>query len=117
MIPADRIVVVNPRVRNKKVFKEIVSNIAEPGLKGPIMVAKRQSPSEPRYGLVCGQSRLEAYRVLGQHETDLSAEFVRGVIRLLANGEHRLLATVESGHIPVSIAVEIIGLEIYPPGG
>ena len=29
-----------------------------------------------------------------------------GVLRLLQNGEHRLLRAVESGQIPVSIAVE-----------
>ena len=36
LIPVDRITVINPRVRNKKVFKEIISNIAELGLKKPI---------------------------------------------------------------------------------
>jgi ParB family chromosome partitioning protein len=34
-------------------------------------------------------------------------EYTRGVLRLLKNGEHRLLRAVESGHVPVSIAVEI----------
>lgn len=28
-IPLDRITVINPRVRNKRIFSEIVSNIAE----------------------------------------------------------------------------------------
>jgi ParB family transcriptional regulator, chromosome partitioning protein len=68
LIPVDRILVVNPRVRNKKTFKEIVSNIAELGLKRPITVAKRDSADAPRYDLVCGQGRLEAYRILGQQE-------------------------------------------------
>lgn len=159
LIPIDRIVVVNPRVRNKKIFKEIVSNIAELGLKRPVTVAKRDSADGPHYDLICGQGRLEAYRILGQQEipalvvdadgedcmvmslvenlarrqhraidllhdiqglkergysddqiaakTDLSVEYVRGVIRLLSKGEHRLLSAVESGQIPVSIAVEI----------
>lgn len=40
-------------------------------------------------------------------KTDLTADYVRGVIRLLRRGEHRLLVAVESGQIPVSVAVEI----------
>ena len=39
MIPLDRIEIVNPRVRNAKVFREIVDNIAKVGLKRPITVA------------------------------------------------------------------------------
>src|SRR5207302_5786595 len=42
-------------------------------------------------------------------KTGLSSEYVKGVIRLLDKGEHRLLRAVEAGHIPVSIAVEIAG--------
>jgi ParB family chromosome partitioning protein len=40
-------------------------------------------------------------------KTDLTVEYVRGVIRLLENGERRLLRAVESGAIPVSVAVKI----------
>jgi ParB family transcriptional regulator, chromosome partitioning protein len=40
-------------------------------------------------------------------KTGLSLEYVRGVTRLLEKGEHRLLRAVESGQIPVSMAVEI----------
>ncbi len=159
MIPIERINVINPRVRNKKIFKEIVSNIAELGLKRPITVTRRDGADGPRYDLVCGQGRLEAYQALGQGEipalvvdadtedclvmslvenlarrqhraidllhdieglkkrgynnstiaqkTDLTVEYVKGVLRLLHNGEHRLLRAVEAGQIPVSIAVEI----------
>jgi ParB family chromosome partitioning protein len=159
LIPVDQVDVVNPRLRNTRLFKEIVGNIAELGLKKPITVTKRQRADGPRYDLVCGQGRLEAYRLLGQQEipalvveadsddclvmslvencarrqhraidllhdieglkrrgyreseiaqkTDLSVEYVRGVIRLLEKGEHRLLRAVESGHLPVSVAVEI----------
>jgi ParB family chromosome partitioning protein len=159
MIPIDRITVGNPRVRNKKVFKEIIGNISDIGLKKPITVAERSGPDGPSYELVCGQGRLEAYQELGQSEipalvieantedclvmslvencarrqhraidllhdieglkrrryddaeiaakTGLSIEYVKGVIRLLENGEHRLLRGVESGHVPVSIAVQI----------
>jgi len=159
IVPVDLITVVNPRVRNKKVFREIVTNIAELGLKKPITVARRNHPDGPRYDLVCGQGRLEAYQALGQREipalvveadgedclvmslvenlarrqhraidllhdieglkrrgyrdteiagkTGLTIEYVKGVIRLLKTGELRLLRAVESGQMPVSVAVEI----------
>jgi len=158
-IPMNRITVVNPRVRNRKVFRDIVDNIAELGLKRPITVAARQSEDGLRYDLVCGQGRLEAFQELGQSEipaividassedclvmslvenlarrqhraldllrdikglkergysgpeiarkTQLSLKYVRGILRLLESGEHRLLRAVESGKLPVSVAVDI----------
>jgi ParB family chromosome partitioning protein len=163
MIPIERISVINPRLRNKKLFKEIKSNIAEIGLKRPIVVARRDGAESVRYDLVCGQGRLEVYQSLGQHEipalvvqastedcllmslvenlarrqhraidllhdiegmkkrghsdiaiaskTGLSIEYVRGVVRLLEKGEHRLLRAVELHQVPVSIAVEIAGAD------
>lgn len=159
MIPIGCITVVNPRVRNKKVFKEITENISEIGLKKPITVARRDSPEGTRYDLVCGQGRLEAFQNLGQSEipaivieadsedclvmslvenlarrqhraidllhdieglkqrgyseeeiaakTGLTLEYTRAIIRLFEKGEHRLLRAVESGHIPVSVAIDI----------
>lgn len=159
LIPVDRISVVNPRARNRKVFKEITENIAGIGLKRPITVARRVTPEGDHFELVCGQGRLEAFQNLGQTEipaivieaesedcmimslvenlarrqhraidllhdiqglkergytesqvaakTGLSLKYVRGVTRLLEGGEHRLLRAVESGHMPVSVAVEI----------
>ena len=159
LIPVNQISVVNPRVRNRKVFDEIVESIAELGLKRPITVARRDQTDGPHYELVCGQGRLEAYRELGQEnipalvieassedclvmslvenlarrqhraidllrdieglkrrgyreteiarKTQLSLKYVRGVVRLLENREHRLLRAVESGQIPVSVAVDI----------
>lgn len=160
LIPMDRITVVNPRVRNRKAFREIVDNIAELGLKRPIIVAARNSDDGLRYDLVCGQGRLEAFQELGQTEipaividasseeclvmslvenlarrqhraldllrdikglkergysgpeiarkTQLSLKYVRGVLRLLESSEHRLLRAVESGKLPVSVAVDIV---------
>lgn len=40
-------------------------------------------------------------------KTGLTHEYVRGVSRLIENGEQRLLRSVESGFIPLSVAVEI----------
>ncbi|MDD9709728.1 plasmid partitioning protein RepB C-terminal domain-containing protein [Seohaeicola sp. SP36] len=163
LIPLDRITVLNPRVRNRKAFEEIVQNIAELGLKRPITVAERESADGPRYDLVCGQGRLEAFQELGQTEipaivitassedclvmslvenlarrqhraldllrdikglkergyseaeiaqkTHLSLKYVRGVGKLLESREHRLLRAVESGQIPVSVAVDIAEAE------
>jgi len=159
LIPIDRITVVNPRVRNRKAFEEIVDNISELGLKRPITVAERESEDGLRYDLVCGQGRLEAFQELGQTEipaivisassedclvmslvenlarrqhraldllrdikglkerkyseaeiarkTNLSPKYVHGVVRLLESSELRLLRAVESGKIPVSVAVDI----------
>jgi len=69
MVPVDQITVLNPRSRGKKKFKQIVENIARLGLKKPITVAKKFDDSdETEYLLVCGQGRLEAFKVLGQAE-------------------------------------------------
>ncbi|KRA82540.1 plasmid partitioning protein RepB C-terminal domain-containing protein [Altererythrobacter sp. Root672] len=159
MIAIDCIAVINPRVRNRGSFRDIVDNIADIGLKRPITVTQRADGDGSSYDLVCGQGRLEAYIALGQTEvpalvieadrdeclvaslvencarrqhtavellqdiggmaergyspsdiaqkTGLKADYVRCVIRLLANGEQRLLRSVERGTIPLSVAVEI----------
>lgn len=158
-IPLDRITVINPRARNRKVFEGIVRNIGQLGLKRPITVIRKSGADGESFDLVCGQGRLEAYRSLGQKEipalvveateeeglvmslveniarrqhraidllhdiegmkrrgyseeqiaakTDLTVEYVRGVIRLIEAGEDRLLRAVESGAIPVSVAIQI----------
>ena len=161
LVPIDAITVVNPRIRNQKVFEEMKANIAELGLKRPITVAVRETEggNEPNYELVCGQGRMEAFKALGESEipaivinassedclvmslvenlarrqhhsldllrdikrlkesgysereiatkTQLSHKYVYGVIKLLEGQEHRLLRAVESGKIPVSVAVDI----------
>ena len=159
LIPIDKITVVNPRARNQRSFDEVVESISELGLKRPITVALREKDGEPTYELVCGQGRLEAYKLLEQTEipaivilatpedclvmslvenlarrkhvaldllrdirglkergysvpqiagkTQLTTKYVKGVLHLLENGEHRLLRAVESKKIPVSVAVEI----------
>ncbi len=66
MIPIERITIINPRLRNKRIFKTIVENIAEVGLKRPITVTRRAEADGPYYDLVCGQGRLEAFLELGE---------------------------------------------------
>ena len=159
LIPIDRIAVINPRVRNRKSFKDIVENIGAVGLKKPITVARRDGPDGPRYDLVCGQGRLEAYQSLGEttipaivreadtqecllqslvencarrrhdpaellhdvtglkqrgysdtqiaDKTGLTLAYVKCVIHLVENGEQRLLRAVESGQLPITVAMDI----------
>ena len=98
MIPVDQITVVNPRVRNKRGFKEIVANIAEIGLKKPITVTGRDHPDGQRFDLVCGQGRLEAYQALGQREipalvVEANSEdcLVMSLVENLARRQHRAI--------------------------
>jgi ParB family chromosome partitioning protein len=156
-VPVDHITVLNPRVRNKRIFQELVNSIAHLGLKKPITVSQR--PGKARYDLVCGQGRLEAFIALGQTEipavvidaaeedcfvmslvenlarrqhsplelvhaigalnargysyaeiaakVDFSLEYVSAICLLLENGEEKLIAAVERGVIPHTIAMEI----------
>ena len=53
MIAVDAITVLNPRARSKRVFSELVTSIANLGLKKPITVSRR--PDQAGYDLVCGQ--------------------------------------------------------------
>lgn len=68
MIPVDEITVLNPRLRGKIKFKEIVENIKKLGLKRPITVAHNDDPGGTAFILVCGQGRLEAFKALGESE-------------------------------------------------
>lgn len=158
MVPISAIAVLNPRVRNKKIFNELVTSIAHLGLKKPITVSAR--PNQSGYDLVCGQGRLEAFVALGQTEipavvleaseedcfvmslvenlarrhhsaielmrqigalrergysvteiaakTDFSDEYISAICYLLDHGEERLLAGIERGLIPTSVAMEIV---------
>ena len=75
LIPVDQINVLNPRSRNKNHHREITNNIAEIGLKRPITVSRRSGEGTAGYDLVCGQGRLEAFRMLG--ETKISGDCPR----------------------------------------
>lgn len=159
MIPIDKIHILNPRVRNQKVFDGIVHNIVQVGLKRPITVKSSTSAPGKVYDLVCGQGRLEAFIACGQTEipaiiidaseedalvmslvencarrqhrtmdlmraieilqkqgyddkaiaakTGLGLDYTRDVLHLFNNGEERLLHAVETGKIPITIAVSI----------
>lgn len=66
LVPIAAIAVLNPRARNKRAFRELVTSIANLGLKRPITVSARSGGSG--YDLVCGQGRLEAFAALGEKE-------------------------------------------------
>jgi ParB family transcriptional regulator, chromosome partitioning protein len=70
LIPINQISIINPRPREKKKFEQIVESIRNLGLKKPIQVnlLSPQEGDEPRYELVYGQGRIEAYIALGFKE-------------------------------------------------
>jgi ParB family chromosome partitioning protein len=70
MIPIEQIRILNPRHRDAKKFQVVVQSIQNLGLKKPIQVSRRTLSEDggPGYDLVCGQGRMEAFRVLGHKE-------------------------------------------------
>lgn len=159
LIPTDRIRILNPRVRNRRNFEEIVENISRIGLKRPITVAPRSGADSKEYDLVCGQGRLEAFIELKQasipaiviaadeseclvmslvencarrqhraidlmqeigtlrkrgyndrqiaDKIGVTPEYVHMIAGLLERGEERLVSAVETGLLPLNLAIEI----------
>ncbi|NOD36616.1 MULTISPECIES: plasmid partitioning protein RepB C-terminal domain-containing protein [unclassified Ruegeria] len=159
LIPIDRIRILNPRVRNRRTFEEMVENIAKIGLKRPITVALRAGAEPAEYDLVCGQGRLEAFMELKQDvipaiiieadESDclvmslvencarrqhnpidlmreignlrkrgyndrqiankigVTSDYVGMIAGLLERGEERLVSAVETGLLPLNLAIDI----------
>ena len=67
LLSADRLRVLNPRIRNQYFFSQLVENIASVGLKRPITVAFGGRDAEGEWHeVLCGQGRLEALRALGE---------------------------------------------------
>ncbi len=159
LIPTDMIRILNPRVRNRRTFEEMVESIARIGLKRPITVTRRADTEPAEYDLVCGQGRLEAFIELKQDaipaividadESDclvmslvencarrqhraidlmqeigslrqrgyndreiaskigVSSDYVNMIAGLLERGEQRLVSAVETGILPLNLAIEI----------
>ena len=101
MVPIARIEVLNSRDRNMKVFEEIVENIRAIGLKKPITVTGRDGPDgKQSYLLVCGEGRLNAFRLLGETHipalvVDVTDEdaFIMSLAENIARKGHRPLET------------------------
>ena len=70
MIPIAEIHILNPRQRDQKKFEVIVNSIKTLGLKMPITVSLRadNESAGPKYDLVCGQGRMEAFIALGHQD-------------------------------------------------
>jgi len=93
------ITVLNPRSRNKRVFQELVTSIANLGLKKPITVSQR--PDGSGYDLICGQGRMEAFLALGQSQIPAIVVaateedcFVMSLVENLARRQHSPLELV-----------------------
>ena len=153
--------IANPRPRNRTRWQMIVANIREVGLKKPVTLARRTTPSSDGrvFDLICGQGRVEAFIALG--ETDIPAviiearredqflmslveniarrppsnrdilrevrslreraysvgdiakklgmerSYIAGIVHLVDHEEAALIAAVEGGKLPISVAVEI----------
>ena len=153
----------NPRARNRRQHREIVDNIDAVGLKRPVTVRRHPGGNGDTFDLICGEGRLDAFRMLGaveipavvidaEEDDCLVMSLVENIARrqhrpidimheigslrrrgyndaqiaekigctpswanmigqLLERGEERLLAAVETGLIPVSLAVDIARAE------
>jgi ParB family transcriptional regulator, chromosome partitioning protein len=95
MIPIGQITVINPRARNRRLHREIIENIETIGLKRPITVRRRSGEPAAQYDLVCGEGRLEAFRILGATEipavvTDASESdcLVMSLVENIARRQH-----------------------------
>ena len=106
MVPIERIEILNSRDRNMKIFEEIVENIRSIGLKKPITVTEREgSDGAPAFLLVCGEGRLNAFRLLGERHipalvVNVSDEdaFIMSLAENIARRGHRpleILADIE----------------------
>jgi ParB family chromosome partitioning protein len=98
MIAISSITVLNPRSRNRKIFQELITSIANLGLKKPITVSAREDGG---YDLICGQGRMEAFVALGQDEIpavvmEASVEdcYVMSLVENLARRQHTPLELV-----------------------
>jgi ParB family chromosome partitioning protein len=104
MIPIDRIDVLNPRTRNRRQHREIVDSIKAIGLKRPITVSRKKSSGPPRYDLVCGEGRIEAFRMLGKTE-------VPAIVIEASEPECLVMSLVENiarrKHRPIDLMQEI----------
>jgi len=97
-IHVDKIRVLNPRSRSRRVFREVTESIAAVGLKRPITVTRRDRPEGTQYDLICGQGRLEACQSLGQTtipalmvDADDQECMVMSLVENLARRQHRAI--------------------------
>lgn len=98
-IEINKIHILNPRVRNQKVFMDMVENIKKVGLKRPITVMPSKSKvMNKSYDLVCGQGRIEALQLCGQTHIPAiiindseNIALLKGLVENLARRQHQPL--------------------------
>jgi ParB family chromosome partitioning protein len=98
-IPIDKIIVLNPRIREKRKFQHIVDSISRVGLKRPVTVAKKtDNAGAITYDLVCGQGRVEAFKTLEQShipaiviDASLNDCLVMSLVENCARRQHRAI--------------------------
>ncbi|KEZ21331.1 ParB family protein [Sphingobium yanoikuyae] len=95
-IPITDIQVLNPRTRSRKLHREIVENIEAVGLKRPVTVRRQSGDGSALYNIVCGEGRLEAFKMLGATEIPavvIDAEenecLVMSLVENIARRQHR----------------------------
>jgi len=102
-IPVDSVHILNPRVRNTKIFQEIQDNIKHVGLKKPITVTPYHGKEHDKpYQLVCGQGRLEAFiaakqKTIAAIVIDVNEEkaLLMSLVENLARRQHHTLYLLE----------------------
>ncbi len=70
------------------------------------LARKRHTAVELSKEIAAMRSRGQDFAEIAR-KTDLKVEYVKGIVRLLEKGEKSLLTAVESGHIPITIAIII----------
>ena len=105
LVPIDRIEILNSRDRNLKIFEEIVENIRTIGLKKPITVTERPADDGGvKYLLVCGEGRLNAFRMLGER-------FIPALVVNVSDEDAFIMSLAENiarrGYRPLEILADI----------
>src|SRR5918997_1497822 len=104
MIPIDKIKVINSRTRDEAQFALNVQSIDAVGQIKDIRVNDKFLHKEGFYELICGEGwDFERIATVACR----SAEYVRQYIRLVENGEERLIHGVEHDVIPISFAIMV----------
>jgi ParB family transcriptional regulator, chromosome partitioning protein len=131
LVPVAGIRVLNPRDRNQKVFDAIVESIRKVGLKKPIVVTPRLDEGGQSYHLlVCGEGRLNAFRILGEKHipalvVDVTEEdaYVMSLVENIARRQYRpleIMASIrqlaEKGYTPTQISAKTALTAVYISG-
>ncbi len=116
LIPISEIRVINPRTRSRVRFEEVIESIRTVGdatreeqfLMSVVENVARRPPSnhslfnEVRSLRKRNYTEEEIARKVGH-----TLHYISGVVRLAEKGEQSLIAAVEGGRLPISVAIEI----------